>query len=104
MNNVDRDTIEAARAAVQAKINWLKEERERLDHQINEQEKITNQRKREKQQIEDDLRKLEAFMHGMNETPRGCDTCKKRGYCPGPAIGRAPTGCSFWAEREEEQE
>ena len=96
---IDRDITEAARAAVQSKIDWLKEERERLEGWINREEEITNQRKREKQQIEDDLRKLEAFMRSTKEPPQVCASCKKRGRCAGPGPGR--TGCGFWSPREE---
>ena len=34
--------------------------------------------------------------------PRACTTCGKRTRCPGPASGRAQTGCSFWAAEEEQ--
>ena len=102
--NIDRDAMEAARAAAQREIDWLKRERERLSKWINSDEKVINQRKSERQQIEDDLRKLETFMHATSDPPRSCATCKKRGHCSAPASGRTQTGCGFWSAREEGQE
>ena len=102
--STDRDITEAARKAVQAKINWLKEERERLEAWMRPEREALAQREQEKQEIDEELRKLEAFMHGTSEPPRSCDTCDKRGRgCPGRANSQPQTGCSFWSAREEEQ-
>lgn len=102
MKDIDRDAMEAARASVQRTINWLKEERERLEAWMRPEREALKQREQEVQEINDKLRKLEAFVHATSDPPRSCETCKKRSHCSTPASDRTQTGCGFWSAREEE--
>ena len=97
--SIDRDITEAARKAVQSKINWLREERDRLEALIRPEREALERREQEKREVEEELRKLEAFMRGTKEIPQVCASCKKRDRCAGPGPGR--TGCGYWSPREE---
>ena len=99
MKDISKPAMDAARAAVQQKINWLKVERERLEAWMRPEREALKQREQEVQEIDDKLRGLEEFMRSTKETPQVCASCKKRGRCAGPGPGR--TGCGFWSPREE---
>lgn len=100
--DIDKETLAAARKAVQAKIDWLKEELERHNRMISDVESGLDQRKQQRAQVKDQLSRLEQFMRDTNETPRVCGTCMKMNRCAGARPEK--TACGFWARRKEEQE